>query len=56
MKRKKRTPEEREAERAEAEASIKHLREHVARERAKLEAKRRAEAEKPRGLRRLLSL
>ncbi len=38
MKRKKRTPEERAAERAEVEASIQRLRDYVARERAKLEA------------------
>jgi hypothetical protein len=51
----KMTPEEWEAYKAETEASIRRLREYVARERAKLETKRRAEAEKPRGLRRLFS-
>lgn len=51
---KKMTPEEWAAYKAEVEASIQELREYVAREREKLEAKRRAEAERPRGLRRLL--
>ena len=55
MKRKKRTPEEREAERAEVEASIQDLRDRVARGRAELEARRLAETKKPRGLRRLFS-
>lgn len=54
MTRKKRTPEEREAERARVEAEVREMREYVAREREKLAARRRAEAEKPRGLRRLL--
>jgi len=45
--RKKRTPEEWAAFKAEAEASIEHLRDVVARGRAELEARRR-EAERPR--------
>ncbi len=54
MKRKM-TPEEWAAFRAEAEAGIQELRDHVARERAKLEAKRRAR-DAPRGrLRRLFA-
>jgi len=53
MKRKKRTPEEREAERAEVEASIQDLRDRVARGWVELDAKR--QAEKPRGLRRIFS-
>jgi hypothetical protein len=51
----KMTPEEWEAYKAAEEADIKRLRDYVARERAKLDAKRRAEADKPRGLRRLFS-
>ena len=54
MKRRKWTPEERAALRAEAEASVKNLCDLEARGRAELAAKRRAEAEKPRGLKRLL--
>ncbi len=54
MKRKM-TPEEWAAFKAEAEAGIQELREHVARERAKLEAKHRTH-EAPRGrLRRLFA-
>ncbi|MDQ3670532.1 MAG: hypothetical protein M3377_09685 [Actinomycetota bacterium] len=49
------TPEEWEAFKKHEEESIHRLRAYVARERAKLEAKRNAEAEKPRGLRRLFS-
>jgi hypothetical protein len=49
----KMTPEEWKAYKAEAEADIQRLRTYVASE--KLAAKRRAEAEKPRGLRRLFS-
>ncbi len=55
MKRKKRTPEEWAAFRAEAEAGIQRLRVLEARGRAELEARRRAEAAKRRGLRRLFS-
>ncbi len=55
MKRKKWTPEKREAVRLEAEATVQDLRDRVARGWAELEAKRQAEAEKPRGLRRLFS-
>ena len=55
MTRKKRTPEEWEAERARVEAEVADMRAYVAREREKLEAKRRAEAERPRGLRRLFA-
>jgi septal ring factor EnvC (AmiA/AmiB activator) len=51
----KMTPEEWKAYKAEAEADIQRLRTYVASEREKLAAKRRAEAEKPRGLRRLFS-
>jgi len=52
----KMSPEEWKTYKAEAEANIQRLRDYVATERAKLEAKRRAEVEKPRGLRRLFSL
>jgi maltooligosyltrehalose synthase len=54
MKR-KRTPDEWKAERARMEADLAHLRELMARRREKLEAWRRAEAEKSRGLRRFFS-
>jgi hypothetical protein len=50
----KMTPDEWKAFREKEEASIRRLREYVEREREKLEAKRRAEASRPRGLRRLL--
>jgi hypothetical protein len=55
MKRKRMSPEEWEAEDARVQADVARMRDYVARERAKVEAKRRAEAEKPRGLRRLFS-
>ncbi len=50
----KMTPDEWKAYKEKEEASIQRLRDYVAREREKLEARRRAEAERPRRLRRLL--
>ena len=50
----KMTPDEWKAFKEKEEESIRRLRDYVAREREKLEAKRRAEASRPRGLRRLL--
>jgi hypothetical protein len=54
MKR-KRTPEEWAEEQARFEAGQARLRERIEHHLEKLEAERRAEAEKPRGLRRLFS-
>ncbi len=52
---KKRTPEEWAEEQARFEAGQAQLLERIEYHRAKLEAERRAQAEKPRGLRRLFS-
>ena len=54
MKR-KRTPEERAEEQARFEANQARLLERIEYHQAKIEAERRAAAEKPRGLRRLFS-
>jgi hypothetical protein len=53
MARKKWSREEWEAESARVDAEVAQMREYVARERAKLAAKRQAKVEKPRGLRQL---
>jgi hypothetical protein len=56
MMRKKRTPEERDAERARVAAEVEAMRAYVVREREKLDTRRRGDAEPPRGrLRRLFS-